>query len=32
MIKPGKSHTNNRQAFLKSWKRHHPQNILYQST
>jgi len=32
MLKPRKSHTNNLQAFLKSWKRHHSQSILEQST
>jgi len=32
MLKPGKSHTNNLYAFLKSWKRHQSQSILKQST
>jgi len=31
MLKPGKSHTNNLQAFLKSWKRHQSWSILEQS-
>jgi len=28
MLKLGKSHTNNLQAFFKSWKRHHSRRIL----
>jgi len=32
MLKPGKSHTNNLHAFLKSWKRHQSQSILKQLT
>jgi len=30
MLKPGKSHTNNLQVFLKSWKRRHWRSILEQ--
>jgi len=32
MLKPGKSHANNLQAFLKSLKRHHSRSIWEQST
>jgi len=32
MLKPGKSHTNNRQAVFNNWKWHQSRNILDQST
>jgi len=32
MLKPGKSHTSNLEAFFKIWKRHHERSILDQST
>jgi len=32
MLKPEQSHTNNLQAFLKTWKRHQSRSISEQST